>query len=196
MPRTIDPSTASALAHPNCPIGILVDLTLSGGTLLHVWSGYGNLDGGGALVYAGVGQLGKISVIDGTSNIYAAGATLTLEGVNPNDLNDGLQSIVQGLPCTISLATIGPAVSGQWTLIGTPIPVFAGLTDQVTIQESATTTSITVAIESKLAQLQRDRSYRYTDQMQRFLYPGDGGLKYVSTLHNFQGSWGYQENQA
>lgn len=187
MPRDIDTNTQSALSETVSPVAVMVDLEI-GGAFTYVWSGYGNLVWNGN-TYQGVGKLGNVSVVQETNSVYATSATISLEGVNDSDLESTMDSLTIGSTCTIYLATIGNGV-----IVGTPVPIFSGLTDQGAISESTNTTSVSIDIESKMSQLQRNREYRWTDQMQRFLYPNDGALRYTNTLQNWLGTWGFQNN--
>ena len=188
MPRSIDPTTSTSLTQPIVPIAIMVDIQIAAGPI-YAWSGYGDLIYNG-ITYLGIGKLGKISLVQETNSVYASGAQITLEGIDSTDLTEALSDITIGQPVSIYFAVLNAA--GQ--IAGTPITIFAGLTDQVSISESIDNCSITIDVESKLAQLQRNREYRYTDQMQRFLHPGDGAFRYVNLLTNYVGSWGYKGN--
>ena len=191
MTRAIATTTETALGLPQAPLGILVDLTTPSG-VVHSWSGYGTLEYNG-IAYLGVGQLGKVALISETNAVYASGCKLTLEGIDNATISEAL-GLAIGLPATISLAVMSyPA--GVATVVGTAIPVFSGLTDQARIAEAPTGSTVEIDLESKMAQLQRNREYRYTDQMQRFLYPNDGAFRYVNTLTSYMGTWGFRTGE-
>lgn len=185
MTRSLDSATLTGLTQPIVPIAILVSITTTGG-VLYVWNGYGNVVWAGN-TYLGVGKLGKISIIEESNSVYASGATITLEGVDTSDLADALSEITIGQPVKIYFAL----VNNTGEFLGTPVPIFVGLSDQVSISESAESATIAIDVESKLAQLQRNREYRYTDQMQRYLHPNDAAFQYVNLLTNYLGTWGF-----
>lgn len=195
MPRNINSTTATALASSLTYLGIFVTLSLPS-TQVNIWSGMGamlyNPPGSGTsdtFTFLGVGKLGAVSAVDESTSVYANGVRLTLEGVDPTTVSEALTEIPVGSLCEILLGVISAGA-----VVGALIPIFLGYTDQVTILDTVQTCTVTIDVESKLAQLQRNREYRYTDQQQRELYPNDGGLKYVSTLQNWQGTWGFRNN--
>jgi hypothetical protein len=187
MPRTINTTAQAALESTQVGLGIFVALTLPSGAV-YIWSGMGNIVVSGN-TYVGVGVLGAVSTVGEATSVFANGVQLTLEGVDATTISEALTDIPVGSYCEIFLGVVqGGAV------VGALIPIFVGYTDQVGISESAHGCTVTIDVESKLAQLQRNREYRYTDQQQRALYPSDAGLKYVSTLQNWMGTWGFRNN--
>ncbi len=193
MPRNINSATATALASTSSSVGIFVLLNLPAGAL-YVWSGMGNLSytppgSNTPITFTGVGVLGSVGTIGASTSVFAAGIKLTLEGVDPTTIGEALTGIPVGTGCTV---WYGLLQSGS--VVGALISVFEGLTDQVSIQEGVDTCTVTIDVESKLAQLQRNREYRYTDAQQQALYPGDNFLRYVAVLQNWLGTWGFKNN--
>jgi hypothetical protein len=45
-------------------------------------------------------------------------------------------------------------------------------------------------VENRLTQLQRDRTYRWTQAQQAELYPGDTGFLYTADLADYVALWG------
>ena len=73
--------------------------------------------------------------------------------------------------------------------------LFVGYIDQMDIQEGAETSSITVRLESKLLQMERQRVLRYTSAIQKSLYSGDKGFDFVDQLQGQTFIWGRSETQ-
>ena len=58
------------------------------------------------------------------------------------------------------------------------------------IEEGADTSTITVSVESKLIDLERARTLRYTDESQKARFPNDKGFQYVNDLQDKKFNWG------
>ena len=97
---------------------------------MYLWSGTGPYTIAGQ-TYLGMGDLGTVSTVAESISTTAQGVTLTLSGINPVTLQDALTQLNPSSWAYIYLGFFGP--NG---LIGVPVSVFAGLTDQanVTVQ--------------------------------------------------------------
>ena len=71
-----------------------------------------------------------------------------------------------------------------------PASMFKGYIDQMVIEEGADTSTITVSVESKLIDLERARTLRYTDESQKARFPNDKGFQYVNDLQDKKFNWG------
>lgn len=184
MPRNLDSSTISAIVSTVvCPV-FLVSIAFSNETI-YAWSGVGNLSWNGN-TYTGVGQFGSVSAIQESSNVTAQGITLMLSGIPANLLDDSLGNLQFGQLAQVYL--------GFWSipngaLIGSPIPAFVGLVDQPQIDIDTKTVTISISVESRLADMQRAPGGRYTDQDQRSRYPNDGSLKWVQYIQDIHLPW-------
>jgi hypothetical protein len=78
-------------------------------------------------------------------------------------------------------------------VVGTPYLAFSGRLDVPVIDEAGDTATISISYESRLADLDRPRIRRYTDQDQRAEYPNDGGLRYIAGLQDKQVTWGAKQ---
>jgi hypothetical protein len=70
------------------------------------------------------------------------------------------------------------------------VELFTGYIDQMNIDEGPDTSTIVLAIESRLIDLERERIFRYTDQNQKARFPNDKGLEFVEDLQDKQFNWG------
>ena len=82
------------------------------------------------------------------------------------------------------------ALLSQGTIIGAPYQAFSGLADQPTVSEGGDTISITLALETRMTNLQRPRMSRYSSADQRILYPTDSFFFYVPQLNDVALVWG------
>lgn len=76
---------------------------------------------------------------------------------------------------------------GLWSngaFIGTPYLAFSGTVDKPTVNTSASSTSITLALENRLINLQRANQRRYTAADQHLAYPSDLAFNWVELLND------------
>lgn len=136
--------------------------------------------------WTGTGSLGGISAIQETADLSANGVQLSLSGVDTTLISTALGEQYQGKRAQIWFGPIN-AATGQ--LIGTPIRTFVGRIDNMQVDAGETAT-ITLSVESRLADFFRPRISRYTDAEQQARWPGDLGLQYVNSLQDKTINWG------
>lgn len=175
---------------------------------LNFWTGLGELTVND-VTYTGTGQLLQISQLQETAEISAKGATITLSGIPSNLISLALSEPYQGRVCEIYFGAIDANrvylkdEDGNYILnedssridisTGDPndiVQVFSGYMDQMNIDEGAETSTIGLAIESKLIDLERPRVFRYTDANQKSRFPNDKGFEFVEDLQDKRFNWG------
>jgi hypothetical protein len=62
--------------------------------------------------------------------------------------------------------------------------------DQMNIEEGGDTSTIQMAVENKLIDLERARVARFTSGYQKSIYPNDKGLDFVEDLQDKKIPWG------
>ena len=174
---------AAALSAGVISPAILAQLTFKSGTIW-VWSGVGPLIYGGN-TYKGVGTLGSIGAIVEGLSVQAAGTVISLSGIDPALYGDSMEDIVTGQPAKIWFALLS-----QGAIIGAPFLAFSGLIDRPTVSEGGDSITISIALESRLTNLQRPNCRRYTSADQRIKYPTDIGMTWVEPLCNTANRWG------
>ena len=152
--------------------------------VVRVWSGIGTINYGG-FDYIGVGDLGSISPVVETTETQAQGITLQLSGIPSELLSDSMNHLNAGGVMNLHMGFLDP----NGLLIDTPIMVYSGLMDQVSIKMGPKTATITIAVENRLSQLQRSRGWLYTDQAQRQISSDDDGLKWVAVTSDIFIHW-------
>ena len=176
MPRDISTlMVAPLLSNAIRPI-FMAAITFATSTI-YAWSGVGNLIYGGN-TYTGVGNFGKFSPIVEGTDVQAYGATLSLSGIDPVLFTSCQTEIQQGAPVTISFGLLDAGGS----IIGVPYPLFVGTVDQPKFRVGTQELTITLSLESKLANLQRANQRRFTDADQQLYYPGDTFCSFVEQL--------------
>lgn len=190
MARDLNAATALAVqAETLAPIA-LVSLGFDSG-VLRLWSGIGELEWDGE-VWHGAGSLGSISAIEETAEIRAVGVVMELSGIPVDaEVEDGRTILEvandeswQGRPAEIYYAVL----SGR-SFVGTPVQLFGGMMDRMTLVEGSMAT-IRVACESKQIDLERAKVRRYTAEDQRSEFPGDRGADTVAALQDIELRWG------
>ena len=75
-------------------------------------------------------------------------------------------------------------------IIDDPYQVFYGRPDAVSMEEGGQTSTLEIAVESRLLELQRARNRRYTHEDQIREHPLDKGFEYVEQIQELNLSWG------
>ncbi len=173
---------------------------------LALWTGIGDLSISG-VTYSGVGTFLSIGQIQETAQISANGLDLSLSGIPSDLLSLALTEQYQGreLELFFGITDLTDIFllreSGDFILLENdgritiqdaeaPASMFKGYIDQMVIEEGADTSTITVSVESKLIDLERSRTLRYTDESQKARFPNDKGFQYVNDLQDKKFNWG------
>lgn len=182
--REITPAMLAALRAPTvAPIMFLSLTTISGPC--RMWTGLGIIEWDGVPWYGG-GTLLGIDGIAETSEIEASGITLSLSGVGLDILRASESEMRPGQPVSLWLGALGD--DGQ--LLSDPVLIWRGLSDVPSNSDDGSTCTISLTAESRLLDLERSRSRRYTDQDQQAVYPGDKGFAFVAALQDADFPWG------
>ena len=173
---------------------------------IRMWTGQGTLVLPDATQWVGLGQLLDISSIEETSEMAVKGATISLSGIPSNLLSLALSEPYQGRVAKIYFGTLSRGnillESGSYILLqdGSRIEVetgergfnelFSGYMDQMNIEEGGDTSTIQLAVENKLIDLERARVARYTSGYQKSRYPLDLGMDFIEDLQDKKIPWG------
>lgn len=155
---------------------------------LYLWTGqvdrqfYGD-------TYLGEGALLSFDGVNETSDLGATGITLGMAFSSNNVTADIMQKVVsddyQGNPITISL-TFDQGQGGY----STPVVLFDGFIDVMSVEDDGNVADISLTAESHLIRLGRKNNRRYTDRDQKFYFSGDEGLRHSSGVQEKQVIWG------
>ena len=155
---------------------------------VRVWTGYGDIlvSSGGNNTYTGIGEVLSISDVEEGQDISAKGLTLTLSGIPSNLLTHALNTPYQGRLCNVHMGFI------DWSapINKAGMLIFSGYMDTMTIDEGPETSTITTTVESKLIDLERPRTRRYTSENQKQRFSGDKAFDFVESLQNLRLQWG------
>ena len=178
--------------------------------ILRLWTGYGQLVYEGNTYY-GTGIMLDVSSVEETTQIAARGASITLSGVPSEVISLALTEQYQGRECKIffGMFTAGELLDQSSTstsknyilqqdggriqlqdALTSLTEVFIGYMDQMSIDEGPDASTIQLAVENKLIDLERPRVGRFTSEHQKSIYPDDKGFDFVESMQDLQLTWG------
>lgn len=163
---------------------LLVQCAFDSGDL-NLWSGIGDLTVD-SVDYVGAGTLLSVSPVKESADLAANGMSVTLSGVTDPLISKARDEDYQGRELKIFLGAMDSANS----VIADPVLIFSGFMDTMSIQDSADTATITVSVENRLIEFQRNRVRRYTAEDQKIDYPTDKGLEFVAEIAEKEIVWG------
>jgi hypothetical protein len=159
--------------------------SLSFATPVHIWTVYGTITVG-STAYLGIGTLGSISPVEETTDLAARGISMQLSGVPTAMLAVALTENYQGRECSVLFG----ALQASGALVSSPVTIFSGRMDVMSINDDGQNATIGMSAENKLVDFRRPREVRYTDQEQKNLFPSDKGLEFVTAIQEKQIYWG------
>ena len=124
--------------------------------------------------FLGVGQLGSISVAEESAELRSYGMVVKLAGVPADNIAYALGQSYQGRRGSIWEVQLDPIT---WQVLGTLL-VFRGRMDQMDIAMGQQAV-VTVKLENRLADWDRARIRRFTDDEQRRRDPNDGSFRFL-----------------
>ena len=205
MSRDLSTATIDSISDDVVYPFFAVELQFENNTI-RMWTGQGTLVLPDATQWVGLGQLLDISSIEETSEMAVKGATISLSGIPSNLLSLALSEPYQGRVAKIYFGTLSSGnillESGSYILLqdGSRIEVetgergfnelFSGYMDQMNIEEGGDTSTIQLAVENKLIDLERARVARYTSGYQKSVYPLDLGMDFIEDLQDKKIPWG------
>ena len=184
MSRDMQAANLAAISQQDVRVIGFFEGEFASGTV-RLWTGVGDFEWDGK-TWAGAGTLLGFSSIEETNDIVASGISVSLSGVPVDLVSIAIRDAEQNAPGTIWIGFM----SDDWQLLADPEIIFSGLLDVPTIEDSSDTCTVTVSYESQLIDLQRAREWRYTNESQQVLHPGDRGFEYVAGIQNKTVTWG------
>lgn len=185
MTRTITSDVEDALAEPVIRPFLAVALEYDSGTTRATTLPIGMnvvIDGE---TFLGAGELGRISAAQEDGETGAKRITVGLSGVDPALIAIALAETYQGRAGTVYYGLLDQ----DHQVIADPVIVFKGRMDTQPI-ELGQMASIAVNIESRLADWDRPRGGRLTDEEQKRRHPGDRFLEFVASTVEKELVWG------
>jgi hypothetical protein len=126
----------------------LIDLEFTSGSV-YLWTGHGDLSWN-SNTYIGAGDIMELSAFEETTDLGAAGASVTLTGIKSSLVTKARDENYQGRPIHIRLGAFDSTAS----IITDPVIVFTGFMDIMTINEAAEVSTIQVSALRMASRLQ------------------------------------------
>jgi hypothetical protein len=174
--RDITGAVEAAVEAEHVPMLAFVEMQFASGTV-RVCNAYETVPWNG-FNWLGLGNLGSIEPIEESTELQMNGIGLQLSGVNPALISTALGEQYQGRACKIWFAPLNPTT---YVPIVDPIGPFRFRMDTMSIEKGKTAT-ISVTAENRLADWDRARVRRYTDEDQQAEFPGDRFFEFVPEL--------------
>ena len=162
----------------------LVKMEFDSGDLL-LWSGQGSIYYDSAW-YVGTGDLMAISPIKESEELTANGVNFTVSGIKQSLVDLARDEPYQGRKITLLLGALDDSAD----IISSPVILFSGFMDVMTIADSGETSTITISAENKLIAFDRASVRRFTAEDQKIDYPTDKGFEFVSQIAQQEIIWG------
>lgn len=178
--------------HANVSVGVMAQLVRPAllceiqfptGTV-NIWTGQGTITWD-SKTWTGTGELVGFSSFPETTDGSSQGTQIILSGIDSTILDDSVNDEFQGSPVSIWVAIL----SESGTVTADPFKQFGGLIDTGEIRDDGEKATITINAESRLIDHLRPRQWRYTNQDQQKLYPGDKGFEFIATTPDRQLVW-------
>lgn len=160
-----------------------------GENVLRFWTGYYdyNLNLGGPN-FVGAGDVLGVDLVNEVADLSAQSASLSLNGIDSEIVSIALSEPYQGRLAKVFFGIVGE----------TPIEIFTGFMDVMSIEDSAGSSTIALTVESRLVELERLRPFRYTDESHKNTNPFDVAVDrstdsvfaFVASLQDKQVKWG------
>lgn len=144
---------------------------------VRLWNGFRDLIFNSE-TYTGSGSFLAISKVEETQNLKASAMTLTLTGINASIISIAILENYQGRPMTMWIGMLDSAGA----LAGSPLLIFKGEMDVMTLADDGKTATIQLTVENDLVSLNRAKEFRYNDQDQELDFPGDRFFEFVPSL--------------
>ena len=179
MSRIVPAAILTALSQPEVQPFYAVELSFDSATLRY-WNGYGErtID---SETYIGSGNLLSISGVDEVADLSAKSASIFMNGIPSELIALALTEPYQRRPCRILFGVNN---------VSDFVEVFVGSMNTMNVEDSGQTSRIELTAESKLVELERSRSRRYTHESQQSRYSGDTFFSYVADLQDKEIVWG------
>src|SRR6056300_1032923 len=172
--RNLTAAVKTAIDQPSVGLAVFCKIEFPSGTV-RIWSGITDISWD-SQTWNGAGAAVGYSAFPERTDGSAQGLQIILSGIDSSTIANTDEEF-QGAPVGVWLAIIdGGAV------VADPVKTHGGLLDTADIEDDGKQATITFASESKLIRQLQPIQYRYTNEDQQRLYPGDKGLDQVATL--------------
>lgn len=163
---------------------ILCELDFPSG-VVRFWTGPNDIDWN-SQTWESNGREIAFSAISETTDGSSQGISIDVSGIDSSDVSDVVDDEFQDSDATIWLALYD---ADTHSLAADPFQMFKGKMDQADLRDDGSSATISIKCESRLINQIKRISYRYTNQDQQLLYPGDLGLEFVAGIQDKKVVW-------
>lgn len=185
MTRTLHSATAAAVAAETVVRAMAVELAFSTGTV-RLNTTFDTLVIGGQ-EFVPAGSLGSISSIEESAELASTSVRLTLSGIPRAMVNIALGEAYQNRAATIWEVVVNP---DTLAIVGTPIVLFRGRMDVMTVNYTGETCTVEVEVTNRLVDWERPRRVLFSDEEHRRRTGGlDESFRYAAAMANLDVVW-------
>jgi hypothetical protein len=185
MPRAVDSALMAALAAKTVGLAFLFEGFFAQNTV-RFWTGVGNLNWNGH-DWAGAGELIQLGPAQESGEMKAVGVSISLSGIAPDLLGLVFLELRQGQRVNVYIAALD---TQSGAVVGVPCVYFSGRVDVAQIDDGGDTATITLQVENRFVDFEKQRSLYYTPGTQALFYPNDTGFAQVAALQDQKIFWG------
>lgn len=184
MSRSFSTSLKNALTDQTVKIVMFAEMDFASGTV-YAHDGLGTYTWGGH-DWLGVGDFGSISSIQEGAEVSPYSISLTLSALDPSMSSSALSEDYFMRDVTIYLG----ALDEDDALIDTPVQVWSGFMDVMTITAGSTSgDAITLTCESELAKFDRSSNLKYTHAQQQKVDSSDLFFEFLKDIEGAKILW-------
>lgn len=179
-------SVAEAMMQPHVNMVMAAEFMFDSG-VSRVHTGVGEIQIGG-YVYFGVGTLGEVGEITEENNTSASKLSVTLSGIEAQQIGIVLNENVIGRAVNCYVAVFDDS---HKTIASNLI--FRGIIANSALR-AGTESAISYTISNVFEEWQKGKPWRYTDESQQKLHPGDRIMRYVAQMAERSIFWGSKKD--
>lgn len=183
MTRSLLPVTAAAAAQPVVRPVLLARLDFASGPVCVTSAPFDLILNDET--YLGVGTLGGVSTVAEGAELQSYAISLSLSGIPPELVQLALSDPAQGRDARLWLLLLDE----DHRAVGQAVLLFRGRIDTMTVALGSMAT-ITLGVQSRLADWERPRVRRYTHEDQKAEYPADRGFEFIAQMAEKTIYWG------
>lgn len=191
MAKSITTDQRTAFNNWHVVVVFFVELALDSGTRRYSTMAYDMTWGGNP--WLGMGIITNIEPIKENITLTATGLKISLTGVPSDIVSLALQEPIQGRTCRV---WVGVLNKDTLALIDTPIQEYKGLLNVPLIEDddgegvsNVHSSSVSLSVEGRLADMFRPNTRRYTDADQQKYYPNDLIFQYMPQMSEKVAIW-------
>lgn len=136
--------------------------------------------------WLGLGTLGGIGAVEESVETKATQLGFSLSGVPTRLLAKAVSDSYQGRDARLYTVPLDAA----YAMAGTPVLLFRGRMDTMRVRYADGVAAILVTVANRLADWERPRIRRYTNEDQQAYFAGDKGCEFVPAMADKNIVWG------